>query len=329
MKGDLLMTDIFWLVWSFISLGSEAFSITYFLSKQLGFTTNKLKWVIISVVIYVLFNYIWHSNNMDPFLLLIVAYILILTFAFTIYSGNASQKLLISSIGICVIVLGNVITSIIVSVFLEPNLTKTLVPSMTRLMGTILYIVTIFTILMLLSKRKKNAFELPMFLRVFVVILVAIQVIVSILLLSFGYESGTNDWLKLRFIIVGTLFSIMIPVMLIIIDMLGGIMHQKNMTETQLQLAKLEAKHAENILESEKSLNILRHDMKNHLLAINGYIDIGDINDLKKYLKQLNTKYSAALSAPVNTGHNIIDAILSQKNMIANTSGIKVEFNVT
>lgn len=69
------------------------------------------------------------------------------------------------------------------------------------------------------------------------------------------------------------------------------------------------------ILENEKDVRKLRHDMKGHLVAIEYYAEHEKYDELKRYLGQINQQFDR-ISSIKTTGSELIDAILTkyQKN---------------
>lgn len=70
-----------------------------------------------------------------------------------------------------------------------------------------------------------------------------------------------------------------------------------------------------------------RHDVKNHLLALAGLLEQGELQEAKAYLGKLENR-SEALSFLCKTGNNVVDTVLGSKLSAAHQNGIQVECTV-
>lgn len=70
-----------------------------------------------------------------------------------------------------------------------------------------------------------------------------------------------------------------------------------------------------------------RHDIRNHLLVVNGLLEEGEIRKAKEYLEKLEA-IAGSLSFIANTGNAAVDALLSNKLGPAKQSGIKIDCDV-
>lgn len=76
-----------------------------------------------------------------------------------------------------------------------------------------------------------------------------------------------------------------------------------------------------------KQTQSFRHDVKQHLLALNGLLERGEVQQAKDYLGKLEI-ISEQLSFPCKTGNTVVDTLLSSKLSIAHQYGIQVECTV-
>lgn len=89
------------------------------------------------------------------------------------------------------------------------------------------------------------------------------------------------------------------------------------MYENQLELME----------ESQRKIQLLRHDMKNHLLLIQSYIDKQEYESAQRYLMDV-TDYMKVKEAHVQTNNSEVDAILNYKIEQAETMGCEVETKI-
>lgn len=70
-----------------------------------------------------------------------------------------------------------------------------------------------------------------------------------------------------------------------------------------------------------------RHDIKNHLLLLDGLLRNGQIAESRDYLKKLES-ISTSLSFPYQTGNPVLDILLSEKLELAKANEIKTEVSL-
>lgn len=87
----------------------------------------------------------------------------------------------------------------------------------------------------------------------------------------------------------------------------------------------LQKQHYEHMLLQYEELRKFRHDVKNHMLALNSMCTSEDNSQIKKYLSQLTNEVSS--KKPVEyTGNRELDAVIAPFVMEAESKNIKVQF---
>ena len=87
------------------------------------------------------------------------------------------------------------------------------------------------------------------------------------------------------------------------------------------QQHKGQLKHVDEIIVQQTEVRRLKHDMTNQLLAIDGYMDQGDLAGGKHYVRSLIDQLQA-IGTSINTGNIALDAILNAKKEVAQSKGI-------
>jgi len=101
----------------------------------------------------------------------------------------------------------------------------------------------------------------------------------------------------------------------------------KNTTKLlQIKCGLLEEQFQQIMVERE-SKDILLHDMKNHLLAIAGLAQDGQIKQIKTYIQEM-FHILELKEQKISVGHPFLDLILDQKIARAERAGIKVKTEV-
>lgn len=83
------------------------------------------------------------------------------------------------------------------------------------------------------------------------------------------------------------------------------------------------------MLESEANIRLLRHDMKNHCLAIDSYLDNGQTDKARTYLKKIMEKTEVS-ERWVESGNTVIDGLINYKlhNIDNHNTKIHVESKI-
>ncbi|MDY3003843.1 MAG: GHKL domain-containing protein [Christensenella hongkongensis] len=99
---------------------------------------------------------------------------------------------------------------------------------------------------------------------------------------------------------------------------------EKKMLEQQL---KIQLEHYETKRSFSEQIRILRHDLKNHILAINGLLEQGRVRDTQEYLREL-TDIVTPKQELIVTENPALDAILTEKKHVANKNGVKMKLDL-
>ena len=92
-----------------------------------------------------------------------------------------------------------------------------------------------------------------------------------------------------------------------------------NLLESQLR-------HYEDIMEKNRKLREFRHDYRNNLFAINALLNKSEVEEAKEYISGMNDTLDMTYSRFM-TGNFLADAILTDKAIIAENKGIKLDFD--
>ncbi len=138
------------------------------------------------------------------------------------------------------------------------------------------------------------------------------------IVLSSSRQEQNLAWLRVRAVfIVGILFIFALIVFYI-----------HSMAESMSELAEMQkslyAQSYKNITLRMGEKERLFHDMKNHLLAIQGMVKAGQMEQVGKYVDRLCESYG---STQEYTGKHLVDYLISEKAAYAQTCGISVDLN--
>jgi sensor histidine kinase regulating citrate/malate metabolism len=176
----------------------------------------------------------------------------------------------------------------------------------------------------------KKTFKLNLYDRIFLLAITLLCVFIEeiILLHQLPTQSGIlisdKNFLYIIFFLIMVLFIAFI----IYIYRLGNQNHKNNALIEELTVIRMEKKHYDGLIQSSERTRILRHDMKNHLQMIAQLLDKGDIENAKNYLKNVSDESQEASNVTVNTGHPIVDCIITNKLQLCSTANISTKYAI-
>ena len=108
-----------------------------------------------------------------------------------------------------------------------------------------------------------------------------------------------------------------------LIHQLNGSIHESEEARLMEQQARAELRQMQTVLDGASRYRQLRHDICNHLLAIDVLGQKGEYERQHEYLASLNAAF-AQTRAQVYCGHPLIDSLLDAKQLRMRDSGIEV-----
>ncbi|WP_054741929.1 sensor histidine kinase [Cellulosilyticum ruminicola] len=90
---------------------------------------------------------------------------------------------------------------------------------------------------------------------------------------------------------------------------------------------KRQVTYYEKIEESHKEIREIKHDMKNHLIAMQGLLQENKLEELEKYIHDIRANVESKMGL-ISTGNTIVDSILNEKYAVAHEKQIHMEVKV-
>lgn len=100
----------------------------------------------------------------------------------------------------------------------------------------------------------------------------------------------------------------------------------RNQEQYEQQL-KMQLKHLDEILVTQKQIKKFKHDFNNYTIGLQAYIDNNDLAGASEYIRNLNGALMSR-GAILETGNAALDAILHTKIAIAQSKGIAVNTKI-
>lgn len=151
-------------------------------------------------------------------------------------------------------------------------------------------------------------------------------IIISLLILSYVtlYICKNISPDNYVFPLLFTIIYILIAICVNLYDRFIVILNENIESKISSEKAKMEADYSENIDSKLKELHSIRHDIKNHLIIIDGYIKLHDIDNAHKYIQNIHDSFEDTYI--VDTPCSSINNILNAKYQLCLNNGIKFNF---
>ncbi len=218
----------------------------------------------------------------------------------------------------------------IVLIIATNNLTSLDFLGSNRIISTLSYLFIMFIFMTIFLHTLNDTLSLPKKLNIFLVITTVVAVFVSTFFLNIIVEVD-NELLPLKYRI--QLNSISIFILIVFLAMLFLIQFIKKTYQENIKLAEQIHMHEKNeernksFLQSAKNLQKWKHDYSNHLAVIHELIESQSYDKLHQYVTQQQECLPKTFHI-INTGHPVIDAILTSKYTIAQSEHISFVYSV-
>lgn len=150
-------------------------------------------------------------------------------------------------------------------------------------------------------------------------LIIGISIILSYITLSISLSNPDSYQLPAIF---ATIFVLLI-VCISLYNKFLSVIEENTNYRIKLELDKMEKEYSAQIDNKLKQLHSLRHDMKNHLIIINGYAIKGESNKISTYIDRISNDLS--LTKTVDSGSHIVSALISEKEKLAKSQNINCD----
>lgn len=306
----------------------ETFLVTWFYTTYLGSKYNGTMKYISFLIMWVfafaevcIVNYITFFESIATYIPIIIYFV----FGIIFLKGHIMLKLWISLIAYIVVTIVAVVSNLSicyligyspVNMILEFNSIRVISVIITKLILFISYII-------ILQGRRKNPIKNKLWYMLIIIPIMSVFSICKLMEIALRYEE------VMGIILAGMLCSVASN---IIIYYFYTVISKEYDNKLKVSLLEQQNENAKRqISESDafvKQMKTLRHDIKNHLLTIDGYIDRGCSDDARSYIKELNGDYVPNVYSMIETNNIAFDAIVNAKLAICNQKGIFMEIKV-
>ena len=154
-------------------------------------------------------------------------------------------------------------------------------------------------------------------------VVISISVILGYTTLSLNlWDSGST----ILPVIFATIF-VLIIICISLYNKFLSIIEENTNYRFKLELDKMEQEYSAKLDDKLNQLHSLRHDMKNHLIVIDGYASQHNDRKIHEYIHNISEDLS--LTNAVDSGSHIISALIAEKENKAKLQNIRCEINIS
>jgi virS homolog len=244
-----------------------------------------------------------------------------------LYKGNIPVKIIISVLSFLLIVITEIIVLFGITLIYDITVAEAVnIPSY-RLLGIIvskILVLLIANIIRFKYKDRSFIFKPTYWLLFFLIFATSIVAVFLIFRLSFGID---NEFMYNLSVLCsfGLLFSTFFA--LYLYEHLAKQAEMIRNQEQYEQHLKMQLKHLDEILITQKQIKKFKHDFNNYTIGLQAYIDDHDFQGANEYINKLKETFAPGEDI-VETGNTALDAILSTKIAIAKSKGIVVDTKI-
>ena len=154
-------------------------------------------------------------------------------------------------------------------------------------------------------------------------VVISISVILGYTTLSLNlWDSGST----ILPVIFATIF-VLIIICISLYNKFLSIIEENTNYRFKLELDKMEQEYSAKLDDKLNQLHSLRHDMKNHLIVIDGYASQHNDRKIHEYIHNISEDLS--LTNAVDSGSHIVSALIAEKENKAKSQNIRCEINIS
>lgn len=305
--------------------------IYYFLENLFGLKKNVTKTMSFFVVFtFSLIIYFFSIANLF-FLPNILIFFLLDIFLLILFSGKFKIKFLYVLLYNFMVLFTEIITFNLFLFFIDVDITETFtkIGLQRTLIGIFSKIILYFSLYIIKQNIVSNDTKLPQKFTNYIYSIYIIFIISMISIFKFSLDLNSNQ--DSSFVLLVICFGFIFIILLVnkVFEQLNKyfiLIEQNTFIKTNQNsydryFKSLDTKNKEN--------NKFVHDINNHLLNIKSLITNNNSKDAITYISEVISDYSTISTTTSNSGNEIIDIVINQKQIEASSYGIVINTNIT
>ena len=317
-----MIRDILYLIVYFIT-ETVLYSLAYRTALSRGITNKAVKWIVYIIVVLIAGSIVYVNNNLQ-YVMGASIFIMVMLPVFIIEPFEIQNLILYPFVVIASSIFG-ILFSFIISI--KIGISQYYVKESTAL--TILcqiLSIGVWALIYVIKRRKNDQEEVVLDLKHYIILyLVTISSLILVGSIQIFSELEEYENLQIYGVFAVMACCTLVVVTLMQIVVLSQNAYIKKLNDMYKEHMALQKQHYEHMLLQYEELRKFRHDVKNHMLALNSMCTSEDNSQIKKYLSQLTNEVSS--KKPVEyTGNRELDAVIAPFVLEAESKNIKVQF---
>ncbi len=317
-----MIRDILYLIVYFIT-ETVLYSLAYRTALSRGITNKAVKWMIYIIAVVITGSIVYVNNNLQ-YVMGASIFIMVMLPIFIIEPFKIQNLLLYPFVVIASSIFG-MLFSFIISIkigiseyYVKESLALTILCQILS--------IGVWALIYVIKRRKNDQEEVVLDLKHYIILyLVTISSLILVGSIQTFSELEEYEDLQIYGVFAVMACCTLVVVTLMQIVVLSQNAYIKKSNDMYKEHMALQKQHYEHMLLQYEELRKFRHDVKNHMLALNSMCTSEDNSQIKKYLSQLTNEVSS--KKPVEyTGNRELDAVIAPFVLEAESKNIKVQF---
>ena len=317
-----MIRDILYLIVYFIT-ETVLYSLAYRTALSRGITNKAVKWMIYIIAVVITGSIVYVNNNLQ-YVMGASIFIMVMLPVFIIEPFEIQNLILYPFVVIASSIFGMLFSFIIsIKIGISEYYVKES-PALTILCQILS--ICVWALIYVIKRRKNDQEEVVLDLKHYIILyLVTISSLILVGSIQTFSELEEYEDLQIYGVFAVMACCTLVVVTLMQIVVLSQNAHIKKSNDMYKEHMALQKQYYEHMLLQYEELRKFRHDVKNHMLALNSMCTSEDNSQIKKYLSQLTNEVSS--KKPVEyTGNRELDAVIAPFVLEAESKNIKVQF---
>lgn len=317
-----MIRDILYLIVYFIT-ETVLYSLAYRTALSRGITNKAVKWMVYIIAVVITGSIVYVNNNLQ-YVMGASIFIMVILPIFIIEPFKIQNLILYPFVVIASSIFGMLFSFIIsIKIGISEYYVKES-PTLTILCQILS--IGVWALIYVIKRRKNDQEEVVLDLKHYIILyLVTISSLILVGSIQIFSELEEYEDLQIYGVFAVMACCTLVVVTLMQIVVLSQNAHIKKSNDMYKEHMALQKQYYEHMLLQYEELRKFRHDVKNHMLALNSMCTSEDNSQIKKYLSQLTNEVSS--KKPVEyTGNRELDAVIAPFVLEAESKNIKVQF---
>ncbi len=317
-----MIRDMLYLIVYFIT-ETVLYSLAYRTVLSRGITNKAVKWMVYIIAVVITGSIVYVDNNLQ-YVMGASIFIMVMLPIFIIEPFKIQNLILYPFVVIASSIFGILFSFLLSLIIAKPEYYITDSPMLAILCQV--FSIVVWIVIYVIKLRKNDQGEVVLDLKHYI-ILYLVTFSSLILVGSIQNFSRLEEYEGVHiygvFVVMACCALVIATLMQIVV--LSQNAHIKKSNDMYREHMALQKQYYEHMLLQYEELRKFRHDVKNHMLALNSMCTSEDNTQIKKYLSQLTNEVSS--KNPVEyTGNRELDAVIAPFVLEAESKNIKVQF---